>query len=62
MERPGLGISLDDAVGQVSQKRQVLKLNDSSEDLSHIISAETSGMVSRVFLGGPFQVWFGFVF
>lgn len=53
---------LDDAVGPVSQKRQVWKPNDSSQDLSPNVSAETSGMISRVFLGIPSLVWFGFVF
>lgn len=58
MERPGWKMPLDDAVGPVSQKRQVWKPNDSSQDLSPIISAETSGMISRVFLGIPSLVWF----
>lgn len=60
--RIGGGMPLDDAVGPVSQKRQVWKPNDSSQDISPIISAETSGMISTVFLGISSLVWFGFVF
>lgn len=36
---------LNDVVGQISQKRRVLKLKDDSQNISHIISAETSEII-----------------